>query len=621
MCGIVGYIASAHHEGELAETLVAMHHRGPDSQQMELLECGDLHIGLGHVRLSILDLDPRSNQPFSMDDGRYWIVFNGEIYNYQKIKNRLIDLGYEFRTTSDTEVFLAAFKEYGIDCVREFRGIFVATVIDLQKKQIYLVRDQLGIKPVYYYQTETGDLYFASEIKALFKFDDVPLDISRYDLCQSLNLGFPLEPNTGFTGVKKVFPGAYLSLESDGKYYETRYYQPSVEAHASTTEIEGAVKQATREQSEADVNVALLYSGGLDSSVLAYFLGKKTKSLFFESDAEELKSAGMIDDRFYAEEISNEFDLDTQYIQPNVNQEMDFLAEIDHIAALVEEPTSDYTFVASERLCRQAKENGFTVVLSGMGGDEAYGGYPRYILAKQYRYMKIFGFIFKLLAPLLSKNKRLAKRIQRLLSFLKAPDFLSGYTRLIGFLSTNEIKSLLSDDALLKKFKGEIEALMAPYHHLSQLKQAMIFDYYGFLSHNLIVADKSSMQASVEMRVPLLDLDVYQMGLSQPAEGLISGKKQKVRLQQILDKYLPSKLVNRPKTGFNPPLDDKIRNLGENKILERLKSGVLSQYFNIQVVDKIVHDHFAGKENNTFKIWQLLFLHAWLKTWGQVDHG
>lgn len=614
MCGIVGYISNRHHEKEIEHAVQEMYHRGPDNQQVQLLEFRNQKIGLGHARLSILDLDPRSHQPFSINEGQYVIIFNGEIYNYRSIKKDLEDRGVEFTTQSDTEVFLKAYETFGIECVKEFRGIFTAVIFDKENEKLFLIRDQIGIKPLYYFKDQKGNLFFASELKSLFTFSSVERIISKLDICQFLNMGFVIEPRTGFENVLKVKPGSYIAAHGHS-LSETSYYEPSIARSGIKNDVNDKIKHACQEQELADVPLALLYSGGLDSSVLASKLKSSTTSLFFENSKEEIKSAGLVDDKYYALKIAEQLDLDLELIQADEKDSEDLLAEIEYIASKVEEPISDYTFVASEKICRKARELGYKVVISGMGGDEAFGGYPRYILAKNYSLLRKIRFLIRLIAPLLSRHSFFSKKIKRLLSFLKEDLFALGYIRMIGYLSSDEINSLLHENKLQIEFEKSLLEDLEKYENCSYLKQAMVLDYSGFLSHNLIVADKSSMLASVEMRVPLLDLDVYQSGLEKADEFLISGADQKLILQEILIQKVPKKYVSRPKAGFNPPLDSKINQIGMERIIKEFSSGLIGNYLNIDPLKKIVSDHFDGLENNTYKIWQLLFLNAWLKVW------
>ena len=616
MCGIVGYISDRHHDQDLESAVQEMYHRGPDNQQAQTLELSNgRKIGLGHVRLGILDLDPRSNQPFSIDDNKYVIVFNGEIYNYQSIKDDLIKLGVKFRTKSDTEVFLQAYKNYSISCVKKFKGIFTAVIVDTIKNKVFLVRDQFGVKPLYYYKSQNNDLYFASELKALFKFTQVERKISKSDICQFLNMGFSFEPNTGFDNIKKIRPGSFNFVDIDQKLIENIYYQPSITSAPDMDSFQQILRKGIQQQTLADVPVALMFSGGIDSSILASHIGSKMKSLFFESELHETELAGIVDDKVYAEAISKHLKLDMEIVKPLMQKPESFLQEIEHIAMMVEEPISDYTFIASEKLCMRARETGYKVVMSGMGGDEAFAGYPRHILAKNYSLIRKIKYFIWLLKPLFSKIKSFSKKINRLQSFLKEKTFSMSYIRLIGYLSSDEISRLLGDNTLQVKFEADVESLIEGSGKMSYLQQALLIDYHGFLSHNLTVADKSSMLASVEMRVPLLDIDIYQSGICQSEKNLIMGKQQKYILQMILKKILPSNLVSRPKAGFNPPLDHKINQLGLEEILAELSAGKIRHYLNFDVIKDIISRHFSGKENNTYKIWQFLFLNAWLKVW------
>ncbi len=619
MCGIAGYISSQHFEDELHDVIDVMFHRGPDNQQCQLIDIDDKKIGLAHLRLSILDLDPRSHQPFSIHDGRYIIIFNGEIYNYRRIREELETEGAVFRTQSDTEVFIRAYAAYGIDCVKKFSGIFTAFIFDKNAKKNYLVRDHIGIKPVYYHSDQHNNFFFASELKALFQFSGVERTISKSDICQYMNMAYMFEPRTGFENTHKVKPGSYLEIDLNGTVVENVYYETDMSKNSKPENVYSKIENAVTDQSLADVPVALLYSGGLDSSVLASFLDRQTKCLFFENDKDEIKASGFVDDQYYAREIADKLNLDMELVKARNGDPKDFLKEIDHIAYMVEEPISDYTFVASEELCRKARENGFKVVLSGMGGDEAFAGYPRHLLAKYYPWFKSFKYLLLLLMPLISLSDGFKKKVDRFKSFLSESSFNLGYIRLIGFFSSRELNTIFKDEKLQSNFENDVEQQFHQNSHLSKLKQALMIDFSSVLSHNLMVADKSSMLASVEMRVPLVEVNVYQSGVTLPTTELIKGKKQKYALQKILEKFIPSRLVSRPKAGFNPPLDEKINNIGQEEVWNILSNGHLGQYLNLDVVKSIVNDHFSGKKNNTFKIYQFLFLNAWIRTWSGND--
>lgn len=618
MCGIVGYISDRHYEKEIENAVQEMYHRGPDNQQTKLFETDTQKIGFGHARLSILDLDPRSHQPFTINNGQLIIIFNGEIYNYKSIKKKLEDQNITFTTRSDTEVFLKAYEAYGIECVKKFRGIFTAAIFDIKKDTLILVRDQLGIKPLYFFKDKYNNLFFASELKSLFNFSAVKKKISQPDICQFLNMGFVMEPNTGFEEVYKLYPGSYLTLDKNC-VTTTVYFEPNVIGNTNGKKTASKINRATKEQALADVPLALLYSGGLDSSLLASNLDKSTKCLFLQSSEVEIKNAGLVNDKDYALKIADHLDLNIDLLSTEPETNDDFLLEIERVARMVEEPICDYTFIASEKLCQKARNHGYKVVISGMGGDEGFGGYPRYILAKNYSLFRKIRFLIKLFSPILNRKASFSKKVQRLLSFLYEKTFALGYIRLIGYLSSKEISELLHDQSHQTNFENYLDKFLSKYKHITPLKQALILDSIGFLSHNLIVSDKSSMLASVEMRVPLLDPTVYQSGIETDDEKLISNNNQKVALQKILLEKLPKELVSRPKAGFNPPLDAKINNLGYEKIVEEFSNDLIIKYINPEPLLKILRDHFKGNKNNTYKIWQLLFLNQWLKVWAESD--
>ncbi|MEZ5757434.1 MAG: asparagine synthase (glutamine-hydrolyzing) [Emcibacteraceae bacterium] len=615
MCGIVGYISRQDYEKELECAIEAMIHRGPDNQQKKLLNFGQMKMGIGHLRLSILDLDPRSNQPFCIDNEQYIIIFNGEIYNYRILKNELIKQGITFVTNSDTEVFIQAYKFYGIECLKKFNGIFSAFIIDKVVNKAYLVRDQIGVKPVYYFLDRNNNFFFASELKALFKFSKVKQKISPADICQYINMAYLFEPRTGFEDVNKVKPGTYLEFNQSGNITQTEYYKPTIADNCDMDAVDEKIKHATIDQSMADVPVALLYSGGLDSSVLARFLGKDTKCLFFESSKKEILESGMADDKFYATKIADKLNLDLEMVKSADSAPENFLKEIEHIAKMVEEPISDYTFIASERLCKKAREKGYKVVMSGMGGDEAFAGYPRHLLAKYHFLFKGIKYLLLAATPFISILKKYEKKVDRLKSFLLEKSFNLGYIHLIGFFSSNEIRGLIKNKDLQDGFEKYVNNYFFQENKITPLKKALLLDFSCVLAHNLLVADKSSMLASVEMRVPLLDLEVYQSGISLPDNELINKTKQKCVLQKILKKEIPNELVSRPKAGFNPPLDERINRLGFAKTWEILSKGQLGDFLNLDIVHSIIMDHFDNKKNNAFKIYQFLFLDAWIRVW------
>lgn len=619
MCGIIGYFSEASFEPELRAGIRSLIHRGPDHQDVKTDSCGEKMVGLGHTRLSIIDLDPRSHQPFLSKDQRQWLTYNGEVYNFREIQKDLVALGVEFRTTSDTEVFLEAYRAWGTDAFARFRGIFAAAIVDLENHSVTLVRDPMGVKPLYYWHNDLSGLFFASEIKALLCFPDVPVDVDLDDMFSFLCEAFVPEPGTGFKDVRKVPPGHYIRFSEDmrqevGCFFDFAPGAAQTELSALWPELE----RSCNEQQVADVEVSLLFSGGTDSTVLAYMNHGNLRGVFAQYDSQEIRQAGFVDDSEYVDAISRHLgmEVETCHMGKTSTSPDTLLDEAKRAVTLTEELMSDYTTLVSETICQKAREMGHKVVLSGMGGDEAFAGYPRHFLARHHSSFRALKWPLKRLRPLLIKLPSLAKKIDRLVNFLEAPNFALGYSSLVGYFSREEVKTLLPVESLASNNDAQTRRRLEGVESESTLKQAMILDRTGFLAHNLIVADKSSMAASVEMRVPLLDPIIYKQALDLPDSALIQGLTLKAPLKHLLRKALPRRLVRRPKSGFNPPMDEKVNALGESRVLDEFQTGPIFDFLSKPVVTGIVRDHFSRRRNNTFKIWQLLYLNAWLDFFG-----
>lgn len=602
MCGIIGKV-----NGEIdsfKRGLEKIRHRGPDfNDYVEI--CNDENkILLGHARLSILDLDSRSNQPFSSNN-RYHLVYNGEIYNYLELKKELHDIN--FKTSSDTEVLYQWLIRFGTSRLNELSGMFSFCFYDNITKDVLLVRDQLGIKPLYY-KIENKSLSFCSEVRGLREIIELDEGIDKNFISHYLNLGYNLEPFTGFKNIFKIFPGSYLKFNIQTKsQIKKQYWSPSNITNPSKIGISQKIFNSIKNHLISDVPVGVFYSGGVDSSLIATQIPKNSKFLISKSSRKELKSAGIIDDNYYAQKISKKlnFKLTTLNID---NDKTSFIEKIKHVVELNEEPIADFTSYPTSLLSKEARKLNLKVMLSGMGADELFGGYPRYLLLNFRKYLSFFKFLF----PLLKYSKFLSKKISRLKDFSRANSEMESYMSLLTPFNRAEI-SKLSNQESYEKFLVESEELWSSCKSNSLIKTAMKFDIYGFLSHNFLLADKASMTQSIEMRVPLATKDLFESSISLPEKDLINILTSKVTLKKILSKYLPKELIYRRKSGFHPPLDDKINLLGKDYILEIFNNDDLGKFVNLSIVKEIVISHFKGIENNTFKIYRLLFLNFWIK--------
>jgi len=606
MCGISFYFSKdKSYENELRESLRLTSHRGPDSNGTYFKETNNGFLGLGHNRLSIIDLSSSGDQPMISGDIR--IIFNGEIYNYKSIRQDLISLGYSFDTSTDTEVILKSYTEYGVDCFTLFRGMFSFIIIDEAKDRVFLVRDSLGIKPLYLFKSDSS-IYASSEIKGLKVFPEVDQTISKQDIFEFFNTGFLYEPSTGFEHIKKLPPQHYLEMDlKDGSIVIEEFSAPIFSDDQS--DLRQKIANAVEMQQLADVPVGIFFSGGVDSSILAC-LANDTNLLFAGYDKDPASDL----DSKYASLISKHLKakFTSVQIEGSSTQVNEILNSFYFVADNTEELISDYTFWSTYLLSKAARENGYKVMLSGMGGDEAFAGYPRYLVVKYHSLIKFLAPIFKLLDNVSLVPNSLSKKFERLLSYIEEPDWPVSYSRLLGYFSGTELrKFFINFDDLNEVYKKKLNIIDERFIGIDKVKKAQHFDALGFLAHNLSVADKASMLASIELRVPLLDESVYAHGLNSKSRELIPVMSMKKPLKKLLYTLIPKRFIDRPKTGFNPPLDGLIQSLGSEVILNELKS--LSRVLNSKSVEDIVEAHFTGTANNTYKIWQLLYFSRWLE--------
>jgi asparagine synthase (glutamine-hydrolysing) len=607
MCGISFYLTKDEaHEAKLHDSLTKISHRGPDSSCTYFHNNSDFFIGMGHNRLSIVDLSPSGIQPMKYQDAR--IIFNGEIYNYKEIRQELIKLGHKFDTGTDTEVILKSYYEYGVECFHKLSGMFAFIIFDETKNKVFLVRDTVGIKPLYIFQGKDS-VYASSEIKGLKAFPEVDQSISNQDIFEFFNKGFLYEPNTGFQHIKKLLPGNYMEinlLDGNTTISEFRHLiNPD-----NVFNLKESIANAVELQRQADVPVGVFFSGGADSTVLAYF-ASDTKLLFAGYDKDPVSDL----DRKYAAAISNQLNakLNTVAIEGSSSETSKILSSFYFVADNTEELISDYTFWPTYLLSKAARESGFKVMLSGMGGDEVFAGYPRYLVVKYHNLIKLIAPILSLLKYMSLVPNSFAKKFDRLLSYINEKHWALGYSRLLGYFSRSELLELFKEfDSMNETYKKKLNTINDSFLGNNRLKRAQHFDALGCLQHNLSVADKASMLASIELRVPLLDENVFANGQNAKSHELIPIVSLKKPLKNLLHSLLPKKLVNRPKTGFNPPLDGLINSLGSRVIMNELKS--LSIIFDLKPIEDIVNAHFEGASNNTYKIWQLLYFSRWLKT-------
>jgi asparagine synthase (glutamine-hydrolysing) len=613
VCGISGFVSRTPETG-LDSALEAIRHRGPDASGQWHHAAAGWYVGLGHVRLSIIDLSEAANQPFVAGDHRNVIVYNGEIYNFEELRAELGRLGRNFRTHSDTEVVLQAYQEWGTDCLRRFEGMFAFALFDLTRNSLLLARDPFGIKPLYYfYDAAAQRLLFGSELRALASLLGRSPEPDPDCFAEFLLNGFLYEPSTGFLDIRKVEPGAFVEFEiASGVMNIKRFDDPFRPVDpANLLDLERLLTESMRLQCVADVPLGLFFSGGTDSTALAVTSPRPLEALYVEYGA-----AGGDTDLEYARDVSSQLSLQMQTVQhkPEAEGAAAILASFNRVARGTEEPISDYTYIASELIAQVARSRGFKVMLSGMGGDELFAGYPRHLLARYRSAARAGRALISAAASLLASRSRWSKKADRLARFVCEADFVRAYTSLVGYFSTAEVDALLERQGAAARFNDRLARLIAPAADRSPLKRAMLLDRFGFLSHNLTVTDRSSMAHGVEVRVPLICRELADLGLGMADQDLIRNTHAKWPLKQVVARHLPHGLVHRPKVGFNPPLDGKIQVLGPERINTFLTEGPIANVVDSRLSRFMVEAHFSGQSNNTYKLWQLLYFNEWLRS-------
>lgn len=611
MCGITGFFGQTNQNSALERSLELLHHRGPDGSGSVVLNPNfNEFLGLGHVRLRIMDTTSDADQPFFSADRDSVMVFNGEVYNFQTLKSMLPD--HQWQTQSDSEVIIELLNHFGASVLAHFNGMYAIAWYKTSTAEFMLARDPLGIKPLYLHDDGTN-ITFASEVTALGPFGVNP-KVCKTDFLEFLSFGYVHEPNTGFSNISKVAPGQVLNWKG-GVQNES-----VIGAFSGPPDIpldsHEMILNAIQGQKAADVPVGTFFSGGIDSTAITAAL--KAHGLYINAIEDRNKNPELIRARALSKELGTT--LDVIDLGENLTPDQ-FRKDVDLIAAKIEEPISDYTFIASQRIARLARKHGFVVMLSGMGGDEFFAGYPRYAMLNNLRIYRWVAMGARLAQkiPFIRRVFAGSKKIERLISYFQEDDFVWAYARVVGYLNHAEIAEFFKLDESFQdrttSITQRLSAIADQAEEKDSLSRGLALDQKGFLAHNLTVTDKSSMQESIEVRVPLLDLSIYTGWVRDKARRRNFPRVGKDALVAFVNRVLGHKMDFGAKQGFNPPLDRIISQLDQTSLRQMILTPMFKTYLNPAPVDRILEDHFGGKVNNTYKIWQLIFAARWLERW------
>lgn len=622
---------------ELFLATQALSHRGPDGSGIFLDQ--EKGIGLGHTRLSIIDLSPLGRQPMSSEDESVWIVFNGEIYNFLELREYLSKKGLSFRSRSDTEVLLKAYSYWGTDLFEHIQGMFAFAIWDARKKLILLGRDRVGKKPLYYTVSDKG-LFFGSELKALIQFRGLRRQLDLDSLALYLHYQYIPSPNTIYQGFKKLEPGHYL-VYHEGTPRKERYWttptwpqkpDSGTDIRSGTEQLKSILLQAVKARLISDVPVGCLLSGGNDSSLIAALAqeitGGNTRTFTISFEDKEY------DEGPYAREVAKI--LKTHHTEMTLSPK-EALEIIRSIPYIYDEPFGDSSGIPTYLVSKLARSH-VKVVITGDGGDEQFGGYVRYwavdsMLRIQRKLKPVLitasylsklipeDFVvrfYDLIKDYLPERFRLANmkdKYQKLVSILLVEDIEAIYRLTIGIFHKDVVPTLIGRDVPRSKF----EDVISINNHLLPILKLMYVDQNTYLPECMLTkVDRASMFVGLEVRCPLLDIRVFEFTRRLSLDHFYRYNTGKWILKELLRNYIPDNLVERPKTGFGIPLETWFRQdlremLMDYLSFERIKKEGI---FNPVEVERYVREHLSGEANHQHRLWLLLVWELWKEAWG-----
>lgn len=629
MCGIAGFIGS--YEAELLGAMgAALAHRGPDGSG-EWFDSVD-GVGFAHRRLAIIDLSERGHQPMWDAHRRAVIIYNGEIYNYRELRRELVTDGFTFRSECDTEVVLNLYLRDGPAFLEKLNGIFALAIWDTRNKEMLLARDPLGVKPLYLARTKRG-MIFASEIKALLRASDLDRSIDHASLVSHLTFLYSPSPHTMLRAVRKLAPGSALSITADGQtrrawqFYELPYGQPiaSISVRDAIEQTRVHLREAVRRQMVADVPVGAFLSGGLDSgSVVAFareFAGKERLRCFtIGNKGVPESSLGATDDLPYARTLAKHLGVDLTTVWVG----SDMTHDLEEMVYQLDEPQADPAALNALYICRLARENGLKVLLSGAGGDDVFTGYRRHLalsLERYWSWMPVYlRDVLRGLADRFPKDNLRGRRFAKAFQYAE----LSGDARVASYfqwIKPEELRPLFSRRSLetVNVDAGSqlmVRALANLPDRIPPINRMLFLDTKYFLAdHNLNYTDKMSMAAGVEVRVPLLDLDLVSFAARLPVNLKQRGKEGKWILKKAMESMLPKNVIYRKKVGFGVPLHDWLKRKPGSLLGDYLSEESITRrgIFDAQGVRNLIANHEAGRIDAAYVILALACIEIWLR--------
>lgn len=603
MCGIVGFTGDIKHKNKIIKQMTdCIIHRGPDGEGFYI----DESISLGHRRLSIIDIDG-GHQPMSSSDESIVVVFNGEIYNFMDLRIILIKAGYKFKSDhSDTEVLIHGYLHWGIDgLLKRIKGMFVFVIYDKNNNELYISRDHFGIKPLYYYLTNDNELLFASELKCLLKHPNFIKVLNDKQLQLYLSYQYSVGEDTFFKGVYKLMPGHYIHFKNDQlqlhQYFKIDFdIDNSKSLNEWTEDIQNVMKQSIERHMISDVKIGSFLSSGVDSSYIVA-----------NSDVTKTFTVGYKNQRYdessYAKKFSDELGIEniTEYVTAK-----NYFNEFGNIQYYMDEPLGDGASVSFYFINKRASDY-VKVCLSGEGADEMFGGYNIYKTPFSSKYYNMIPEIIRIyIAKLVIPFSNIPG-----VNFIKRNAY-NIKNRYIGSTTIFEKDSLKK---LYIKYDDNIKPIDISKPYLSQCKNyddvttMQYVDLHLWMVGDILLkADKMSMANSLELRVPFIDIDVFRVASKIPLKYKVNKNMTKIAFRKTANKFMKLQNANKPKLGFPVPIRDWIKEEQYcNKIRKMFNKDFVNEFFDINMINKLLSDHYENKKDYYRQIWCIYSFLVW----------
>ena len=635
MCGIAGSIWTspklAINPDILRKMMTALRHRGPDDEG-ELFQDCTLHNGngstpgvaLGFRRLSIIDLQT-GNQPLGNEDGSIQVIFNGEIYNFVELRNRLKRAGHQFRTQSDTETIVHLYEEKGTDCFEQLNGMFSIAIWDQRKQQLILARDRFGQKPLFY-RHENGRLIFASELKSILAVPGIPRQVDPHAVDLYLTYQYVPHPHCILEGISKLPPGHFAVYENDQLHIQSYWQLPgkrevSWDPQEAQQRVIDLLRSSVQLRMQSDVPLGAFLSGGIDSSLLVALMQQessapvKTFAIGFPvAEYDETNYARQVADHLGTEHHEFQVKPDAVEILPKLVWHFD-------------EPMSDSSAIPTWYVAQQTRQH-VTVALSGDGGDELFAGYPRYQAVRLAGWFDRAQPVKRLAAakfwqklPGSTRYKSRARRWKRFVEPLNK-DPIDRYLEWISIFTESQRLALYNDEFYKQLRDADsgwfLQSVWQRYQQRDPVTAISLTDLSTYLPCDLMTkVDIATMAHSLECRQPFLDYRLVEFAASLPIDLKLRLKQSKLLLQKAFSELLPAQIWTRKKMGFGVPLDHWFRNE-----LKPLTQDVLLhpearclEFFQASTIQQLVQQHETGQQDHSQRLWSLLFFEMWMREW------